>query len=358
MPIIQVRCSDGAVVEAESEVARMSVTLKKKLDESGTSCIVLDNVNSRSFSKVLEYCTAHCAPGVADLKAWDNKFVKVEPSVLCELASAAYHLEIKSMVDLTCYAIAQLLKGNTPEEIRRIFNIIYDFGPEDDVPPPTIRDKLRNKWIRRSSKRNPIAMGDVSSPPTSPVDPGSAVSSVVPPVLQPQGDTSPCSLTETRTVDELLSFINKDHECGTLSPKPKATKKSKRKKKTREVHKAQTNQYTEEGRVHKLNTEFMDNLQGKTSQPAQQSSNNGEGCGCETLKPDCGESGSILCDKVLCEECAGSGQSGDGEQQTEHPLDELDREVEEFRLRLEAVKSIAPGHARRKVNFTTQTWNT
>lgn len=102
MSLVQVKCSDGVVVETESDVARMSMAMKKKLgtlcsketqlttaDESGSSCIVLDNVNSRSFAKVLEYCTAHCTPGVVDLKAWDNKFVKVEPSVLCELASVS-----------------------------------------------------------------------------------------------------------------------------------------------------------------------------------------------------------------------------------------------------------------------------
>jgi S-phase kinase-associated protein 1 len=116
MVIMNVKCSDGVVVEVESMVAsKMSLALRRRLDESGSSGIVLENVNSRSLTKVLEYCTVHCTPPPgtteADLKVWDSKFVKVEPSILCELASAAYHLEIKPIVDLTCYAIAQLLKG-------------------------------------------------------------------------------------------------------------------------------------------------------------------------------------------------------------------------------------------------------
>jgi len=53
-----------------------------------------------------------------------------------------------------------------------------------------------------------------------------------------------------------------------------------------------------------------------------------------------------------------SVRSGDGEEE-EVPLDELDREVEEFRLRLEAAKNISPpGHTRQKVNFVPQNWNT
>jgi S-phase kinase-associated protein 1 len=48
------------------------------------------------------------------------------------IRQAAYHLQIKPLVDLACQAIAQLLKGKTPAEIRRTFNILYDFQPEDD----------------------------------------------------------------------------------------------------------------------------------------------------------------------------------------------------------------------------------
>ena len=65
-----------------------------RADESGSSGIVLENVNSRSLTKVLEYCTVHCTPPPgtteADLKVWDSKFVKVEPSILCELASVCH----------------------------------------------------------------------------------------------------------------------------------------------------------------------------------------------------------------------------------------------------------------------------
>lgn len=60
--------------------------------ESETAPIIIDNVNSRSLLKVVEYCTVHNDPSISatDLKAWDNKFVKVEPSVLCELASVTF----------------------------------------------------------------------------------------------------------------------------------------------------------------------------------------------------------------------------------------------------------------------------
>eukprot|EP00026_Physarum_polycephalum_P003820 Phypoly_transcript_03836.p1 GENE.Phypoly_transcript_03836~~Phypoly_transcript_03836.p1 ORF type:complete len:711 (-),score=171.32 Phypoly_transcript_03836:18-2150(-) len=273
-----VKCSDGIVVHVDKDIiTKFSVGFQKKLAEceSETAPIIIDNVNSRSLLKVVEYCTVHNDPSIsaADLKSWDNKFVKVEPSVLCELASAAYHLEIKPMVDLTCYAIAQLLKGNTPEEIRRIFNIIYDFGPEDDVPPPTIRDKLRNRWIRKTNgKRSSVPPSHSSSDFTNPLvqalaiqnapptpSPASSLPASLPPSSTPQTPSEPLSthstseegtpavdgaasptngaaptsqpISDTRSVEELLSFINSDE----TKTKTKA-KKAKKKKKKGESH--------------------------------------------------------------------------------------------------------------------------
>jgi hypothetical protein len=70
---------------------RVQYSLHHAERESETTPIIIDNVNSRSLLKVVEYCTVHNDPSIsaADLKAWDNKFVKVEPSVLCELASVS-----------------------------------------------------------------------------------------------------------------------------------------------------------------------------------------------------------------------------------------------------------------------------
>lgn len=67
--------------------------------------ITLDNVNSRSLIKVIEYCTVHNDPNIspADAKAWDNKFVKVEPSVLCELASVLYSSPLYTIYQINIY---------------------------------------------------------------------------------------------------------------------------------------------------------------------------------------------------------------------------------------------------------------
>ncbi|XP_047166671.1 SKP1-like protein 1B [Vigna umbellata] len=137
---ITLKSSDGEAFEVDEAVALESQTIKHMIeDDCADSGIPLPNVTSKILAKVIEYCKKHVdaanpddKPSEEDLKAWDADIVKVDQATLFDLILAANYLNIKSLLDLTCQTVADMIKGKTPEEIRKTFNIKNDFTPEEE----------------------------------------------------------------------------------------------------------------------------------------------------------------------------------------------------------------------------------
>ncbi|KDP36889.1 hypothetical protein JCGZ_08180 [Jatropha curcas] len=139
---ITLKSADGETFEVDEAVALESQTIKHMIeDDCADNGIPLPNVTSKILSKVIEYCKKHVEtpksddrPSSADeeLKTWDADFVKVDQATLFDLILAANYLNIKSLLDLTCQTVADMIKGKTPEEIRKTFNIKNDFTPEEE----------------------------------------------------------------------------------------------------------------------------------------------------------------------------------------------------------------------------------
>merc|ERR1712032_457661 len=55
---------------------------------------------------------------------------------------AANYMDIKPLLDLTCAKVASMIKGRTPDEIRKIFNISSDFTPEEEI-----KVRADNPWL-------------------------------------------------------------------------------------------------------------------------------------------------------------------------------------------------------------------
>ena len=79
------------------------------------------------------------------VQEWYSNFVAVEQETLFELILAANYMDIKPLLDLTCATVASLIKGKTPEEIRKTFNIVNDFTPEEEAQ---VREE--NKWCEEA----------------------------------------------------------------------------------------------------------------------------------------------------------------------------------------------------------------
>ncbi|KAG6648408.1 SKP1-like protein 1B [Carya illinoinensis] len=140
---ITLKSSDGETFEVDEAVALESQKIKHIIeDDCANNGIPLPNVTSKILSKVIEYCKKHVEAPKAedraisldeeDLKTWDAEFVNVDKATLFDLVLAAKYLKIKSLLDLTCQNVADMIKGKTPEEIRKTFNIKNDFTPEEE----------------------------------------------------------------------------------------------------------------------------------------------------------------------------------------------------------------------------------
>eukprot|EP01137_Pigoraptor_chileana_P010152 Opistho-2@59341 len=154
---VKLQSSDGLEASVEIEVAKMSETVKNMIEDLGVdsddTAIPLPNVTGPILTKVIEYCRHHKDdPPPAeedeakekrsdDIEAWDAEFCKVDQGTLFELILAANYLDIKPLLDLTCKTVANMIKGKTPEEIRKTFNIKNDFTPEEEE-----QVRRENEW--------------------------------------------------------------------------------------------------------------------------------------------------------------------------------------------------------------------
>lgn len=78
-----------------------------------------------------------------DLVKNDNE---EDHELLVNVIMGANFLNIKDLLDLTCACIANMIRGKSPEEIRRLFNITNDFTPEEEE-----RIREENKWCEEAS---------------------------------------------------------------------------------------------------------------------------------------------------------------------------------------------------------------
>ncbi|CAD5221820.1 unnamed protein product [Bursaphelenchus okinawaensis] len=151
---IILQSNDNEDFEVDRDVIRLSNTLNTMFQDLGmddpesadslNDPIPLANVNGTILRKVIQWCQYHKddPPAQADadrkerrtddISSWDVEFLKVDQGTLFELILAANYLDVHGLLDVACKTVANMIKGKSPEEIRRTFNIKNDFTPEEE----------------------------------------------------------------------------------------------------------------------------------------------------------------------------------------------------------------------------------
>lgn len=145
---VKLKSVDGVVYTVDRKVLEQSVLLKNMMTDIGDdiSEIPIPNVQSNVLRKVLDYCEHHKNDplNVAgedssnraksnEISTWDQKYLQVDQEMLFEIIMTANYLDIKSLLEVGTRAVANLIKNKTPEEIRKTFNIVNDFTPEEEA---------------------------------------------------------------------------------------------------------------------------------------------------------------------------------------------------------------------------------
>ncbi|XP_068645665.1 SKP1-like protein 21 isoform X1 [Aristolochia californica] len=222
---IWLQTADGSIQQVEEEVAMYCPMICREIIQTGMgssknfAISLPQRVTPAMLSLILDYCRFHQVPGRSnkEKKSFNEKFIRTDTKQLCELTSAADSLLLKPLVDLTSHALARMIEGKTPEEIRETFHLPDDLTEEEKLEPlRNTSDDPRIRLLNRLYARKRKELKEKEKLKNVEVEE---------------------ERVDERSVDDLLSFIN-GGDGGT-----KGAKTAKQKKKNRR-RKGQTNDAT------------------------------------------------------------------------------------------------------------------
>ncbi|KAJ9539631.1 hypothetical protein OSB04_026137 [Centaurea solstitialis] len=209
---------DGSIQQVEEEVAMFCPMICREVLQTGMGssknyAIKLpQRVNPVVLGLILDYCRFHQVPGRSnkERKTFDEKFIRMDTKKLCELTSGADSLQLRPLVDLTSRALARMIEGKTPEEIRDTFHLPDDLTEEEKLEPLKNRtDDPRIRLLNRlyARKRKELKVRETSK------------------IVEIEEER-----VDDRSVDDLLLFINSGDEDSKCGKSAKNKKKSRRRK--------------------------------------------------------------------------------------------------------------------------------
>lgn len=153
---------EGESFDVALDVAIQSELVKTMIDEEQDEAevqeIPLPNVKSAVLAKIIEFCKLIKEEAMNEiekpLKSTNMQdvvqqryadFIAVEHELLFEMVLAANFMDIKPLLDLSCAAVASLVKGKSTEEIRKTFNINNEYTPADEA-----QVRAENKWCEEA----------------------------------------------------------------------------------------------------------------------------------------------------------------------------------------------------------------
>ncbi|KAI3937399.1 hypothetical protein MKW92_051015 [Papaver armeniacum] len=244
---IWLQTCDGSIQQVEEEVATVIPMIYREVLQNNMGSTknypisLPERVNNiDTLRLILDYIRFHQALGRSDKehKSFDDKFIRIDSERLCELAAAADSLQLRPLVHLTCIALARMIEGKTPEEIRERFNIPDDLTEEEKLEPVRdLADDPRIKMLNRLYARKRKELKE-----------NKKIHKITDHQVKEEEQV------DERPIDDLLSFINEDSK---PVKAPKRKKRNNRKRKDELKHSCTNNgKHNKEADAALLNVEI------------------------------------------------------------------------------------------------------
>ena len=133
MATVTLVSSDNKPFVVERVVADHASTIKMLLEDvDDDTNIPVPNVNAKCMRCIIDMMTLYNGEDDKGSKEKIKASVKdFDNDTLFEVLLAANFLNIPIIVDTMCQVMADMIKGKSPEEIRKTFNIESDWEPEE-----------------------------------------------------------------------------------------------------------------------------------------------------------------------------------------------------------------------------------
>ena len=154
---ITIISQEGTKFNIDNKIAEMSGLINNIIGDDFDDFddeIPLPNVKEPILNKIIQFCNHYHEEQLPQIEKplkspimsenvseWYANFIDLDQQTIFDIILAANYMDIKPLLDLSCAKIACMIKGKTPEEIRKTFNILNDFTPEEETQ---IREE--NKW--------------------------------------------------------------------------------------------------------------------------------------------------------------------------------------------------------------------
>lgn len=137
--VVTLVSNDDQTFTVDLSVANLSVTLKNLIEDAGVDVpIPLPNVKGATLRKVIEFCKLQQENPTSEKTGFLDG---MDRDSLFDLILAANYMDNADLLTLSCKSVAEMIKGKTPEEICKHFNLPAVFTPEEEE-----QVRKENEW--------------------------------------------------------------------------------------------------------------------------------------------------------------------------------------------------------------------